>query len=274
MSAFRSMEKEGFRPPRKSLGQNFLHQKGVIDSIISAFDPLKSDTVVEIGPGRGALTFPLLEKVANLHVVEVDPVLADYWSDLAIHRPNLTVHHIDALDVDLTGMLGKKAGLRVIGNLPYNISSPILFHLLSQTGVIRDMLLMFQLEVAQRLVSPPGSRRYGRLSVMVQQRCEIETVLKVSPGSFVPAPKVDSAVVRLVPRSDPAVNASDETHFSNLVRAAFSMRRKTLRNSLRSLMDDTLIREAGVSAEVRAEQLTVQEFVALMRVYVDNMEKV
>ena len=238
---------------------------------MEAVKPAEGDIMLEIGPGRGALTIPLLEKVKLLHVVEIDPVLADYWKDIARGVSNLVVHHADVLEFDLERRVnpGMETRLRLIGNLPYNISSPILFHLLSQAAIIKDMHLMFQLEVAQRLVSRPGSKQYGRLSVMVQQRCSVERVLHVSPGSFMPPPKVDSAVVRLIPFDDPAVPVTNFQAFSDIVRSAFSMRRKTLRNALRGVLSDEQIREAGVDPTARAEQLGVQEFAALAEAYAD-----
>lgn len=266
------LHSEKFQRPRKSLGQNFLHQQGVIQSILEALNPGEDDIVLEIGPGRGALTIPLLEKVKLLHVVELDPVLADYWNGMARGLSNLVVHQADILKFDLESRVnpGSETRLRLIGNLPYNISSPILFHLLAQAAIIGDMHLMFQLEVAQRLVSRPGSKQYGRLSVMVQQRCFVEMILRVAPGSFSPPPKVDSAVVRLIPFDDPPVPVPDNQAFSDIVRSAFSMRRKTLRNALRDVLSDEQIREAGVDPTARAEQLSVQEFAALTEVYVDS----
>ena len=260
-------QERDFQNPRKSLGQNFLHQRGVISSIIDAIRPGPEDVVVEIGPGRGALTFPLLDRVRQLHVVEIDTALAAHWDSVADKRSNLIVHRADVLSFDIEGEIGTRCRVRVVGNLPYNISSPILFHLLRQAEHIIDMHLMFQLEVARRLVSEPGSKQYGRLSVMVQQRCDVSKILRVAPGAFVPVPKVDSAVVRLVPLQQPAVPATDEDDFALLVRAAFSQRRKTLRNSLGGILEEAAIRQAGVAADNRAEQLGVEDFVALTQAY-------
>lgn len=256
-----------FAPARKSLGQNFLHQSSVIDSILQAFSPGKNDVVVEIGPGRGALTLPMLDQVGRLHVVEKDNALAQYWEAESVKRSNLVVHHVDALEFDIASHLETGEKARVIGNLPYNISSPLLFNLLQQAETIIDMHLMFQAEVAQRLVAQPGTKQYGRLSVMVQQRCDVSIILRVAPGAFTPAPRVDSAVVRLNPRLEPAVKPGEESDFASLVRTAFSVRRKTLRNSLRGMLDESVIVDAGIRPQARAEELSVDDFVSLMRSY-------
>ena len=259
----------GFNSPRKSLGQNFLHQQNVVHAIINAVAPGEFDTVVEIGPGRGALTLPLLEKVKLLHVIELDRDLATYWMAESAARPNLVVHHASALDFSLSDLVGPggRAGLRIVGNLPYNISSPILFHLIAQSGLIRDMHLMFQREVVQRMTSSPGTREYGRLSVMVQQKCAVEKILRVAPGAFVPPPKVESAVVRLRPYDPPPVPVENSEAFSRVVKLAFSKRRKTLKNALLGLLDASQIRDAGIDPMVRAEQLDVADFAALTRAY-------
>jgi 16S rRNA (adenine1518-N6/adenine1519-N6)-dimethyltransferase len=260
----------GFNPPRKSLGQNFLHQKNVVRAIIDAVAPGELDTVVEIGPGRGALTLPLLEKVKLLHVIELDRDLAGYWIAQSAARPNLVVHHARALDFSLSDLVGPgdRASLRMVGNLPYNISSPILFHLIAQSGLIRDMHLMFQREVVQRMTALPGNRQYGRLSVMVQQSCAVEKIIRVAPGAFIPPPKVESAVVRLRPHDSPRVPVENLEAFSKVVKLAFSKRRKTLKNALLGLLDASQICVAGIDPMARAEQLSVADFAALSRTYV------
>jgi 16S rRNA (adenine1518-N6/adenine1519-N6)-dimethyltransferase len=247
-------------PARKSLGQHFLHERFVIDAIVAALALRPDDVVVEIGPGRGALTEVMAPKVAALHAVEIDRTLAGLLS--ADHRgiPNLVMHRQDALHFDYCGVA---PGVRVVGNLPYNISTPLLFRLLDHAACIEDMMLMLQKEVVDRMLAGPGSRVYGRLSVMVQQRCRGELVLKVPPGAFTPPPRVQSAVVRLVPQVPPPHPVDDPGHFAALVKKAFAQRRKTLRNALKGLVDARQMEECGISPENRAERVSVAQFTLL-----------
>lgn len=246
--------------PRKSLGQHFLHETEIVSRILNAFDPAPDDVVVEIGPGLGALTLPLAERIAVLHTVEID---ADLVARLRESVPEqVVIHHADAMAFDYGSVAGS-GPLRIIGNLPYNLSTPLLFRLLDQSACIRDMLLMLQREVVDRMRAAPGSRSYGRLSVMVQQRCRVQKVLSVSPGAFRPRPKVDSAVVRLEPLSRPAHPVSDGSRFSQMVRLAFAQRRKTLRNALKAVCDERCFAQAGIDPGLRAEQLSVADFVRL-----------
>ena len=188
-----------FKSPRKRFGQNFLHDHNVIDKIISAIQPQAEDVIVEIGPGRGALTLPLLNIVQQMHVVEIDRDLVDWWQTQ--QRENLQIHAADVLKFDFSSLAASQK-IRVIGNLPYNISTPLLFHLFNYIDDIRDMHFMLQKEVVERMVATPGGKEYGRLSVMVQFYCEVEKLFIVNPGSFFPAPKVDSAIVCLQPRAE------------------------------------------------------------------------
>jgi len=247
-------------PARKSLGQHFLHERGVIDAIVRALAPAPDDLVVEIGPGRGALTEVLAPQVAALHAVEIDRRLAGQLADAAPGLPSLVVHQGDALRFDYCGVGDR---IRIVGNLPYNISTPLLFRLLDHARCIDDMHLMLQKEVVDRMLAAPGSRTYGRLSVMIQHRCRGELIMKVAPGAFTPPPQVQSAVVRLVPGAAPPCPVADPAHFAAVVKRAFAQRRKTLRNALKGLVGVEDMARCGIDPDSRAEQLTVAEFAAL-----------
>lgn len=247
-------------PVRKSLGQHFLHERGVIEAIVRQFDPRADDIVVEIGPGRGALTEVLGPRVAALHAVEIDRALAGQLAAGARGIPNLSVHQHDALHFDYCGIAPR---IRVIGNLPYNISTPLLFRLIDHSACIEDMHLMLQREVVDRILAAPGSKTYGRLSVMVQQRCRGELLLPVATGAFTPPPRVQSAVVRLAPHSPPAYPVEDAAHFADLVKRAFGQRRKTLRNALKGCTGPADMERCGIAPGARAEQLSVAQFVEL-----------
>lgn len=251
-----------FLPARKGLGQNFLHDQRVIENIVAGLNPKIGDTVVEIGPGRGALTKLLLERECDLHLIEFDRDLALYWRDKAASVANLTLHEIDVLKFDFNDFLGISP-IRVIGNLPYNISSPVLFRLLQAKKRITDMVLMFQKEVVDRMVAQPGTKQFGRLSVMLQQACKCERILQVPAGAFSPPPKVKSAVVRMVPHEVSDFSLLDEEVFGLLVKQVFSMRRKTLRNSLKEWLDAEDYETLGIDSGNRPERLTVGQFVAL-----------
>jgi len=244
--------------PRKRFGQHFLADAGIVEAIVSAIDPKPRQAMVEIGPGLGALTQPLVERLGHLTVIELDRDLAER---LRLHK-QLTVIESDVLKVDfatLAQTLGASK-LRMVGNLPYNISTPILFHLLDCVEVIEDQHFMLQKEVVDRMVAQPATADYGRLSVMLQWRYAMETVLLVPPGSFQPPPRVDSAVVRMVPHENPA--ALDASLFSEIVRVAFSQRRKLLRHTLgRWLQEKACCGEFDVQR--RAEEVPVAEYVSL-----------
>jgi 16S rRNA (adenine1518-N6/adenine1519-N6)-dimethyltransferase len=245
--------------PRKRFGQNFLVDPNIVRRIIAAIAPRADDVMVEIGPGRGALTYALLEHVEHLHVVEIDRDLA---AALAQRGPSerLSVHLGDALEFDFAA-LGK--GLRVVGNLPYNISSPLLFRLLDYAPAIADIHVMLQREVVERMVARPGTADYGRLSVMLAYRFEIERLFRVPPGAFRPQPKVESAFARLRPRPAASPRAKNESLFARVVTLAFGQRRKTLRNALAPLADAERLRAAGIDPSARGETLAVGDFVAL-----------
>lgn len=247
---------------KKQFGQHFLHEKGVIAKIVQAIHPQPGDRLVEIGPGAGALTFPLLERHGALTVIEFDRDLVGPLAEAAHGRGELTIVHRDVLEVDFTA-LAAGSPIRLVGNLPYNISSPILFHALAHAAVVRDMHFMLQKEVVDRMGAEPGSKVYGRLSVMLQAYCRVTPLFNVAPGAFTPPPKVDSAVVRMVPRPAGEAGVRDARVFERVVREAFGQRRKTLRNALSASADAALIESAGVRPDARAEQVPVEGFVRL-----------
>lgn len=247
---------------RKRFGQNFLVDTQVIGSILAAIAPRRDDLIVEIGPGLGALTAPLIERLDRLHAVEIDrDIVARLRRRFAAEQ--LVLHEGDALSFDFGALAVGDQVLRVVGNLPYNISTPLLFHLAQFADRVYDMHFMLQKEVVERMVAEPGGADYGRLSVMLQYRFVIDRLLDVPPESFDPAPRVDSAVVRLIPRRPEDLTARDEQYFAALVAQAFSQRRKMLRNTLKGFIDDTVFTEAGIAPTVRAEDLSVADYIRL-----------
>ena len=254
-------------PAKKHLGQHFLHERGIIGKIVLAVDPQPGDRLVEIGPGQGAITFPLLDRHHALTVIEFDRDLIVPLTAAARAHGELTVIHRDVLEVDFTALAAEGDGqIRLVGNLPYNLSSPILFHALDHAAAIRDMHFMLQKEVVDRMAAAPGSKVYGRLSVMLQAYCAVTALFKVPPGAFRPPPKVDSAVVRLVPRPSEQIGIVDARRFAQVVRAAFGQRRKTLRNALQGVADSAQIEAAQLRPDARAEQIDVPGFVRLANV--------
>ena len=266
--------------PRKRFGQHFLTDAGVIDAIVAVIAPQPDDLMAEIGPGLGALTRPLLQnsqKLRHLHAVEIDrDVIARLRKWFPAER--LTIHQGDALAFDFGSLalandsaetLGGSHSsstdrlLRVIGNLPYNISTPLLFHLATFADRIIDCHFMLQKEVVERMVAAPGNKEYGRLSVALQYRFCMESVLDVPPDAFEPPPKVDSAVVRMIPKPHSERTARDETLFAELVTQAFSQRRKTLRNTLKGRVSDAQFAAVGIDPGARAEDIDVLRYVAL-----------
>lgn len=248
------------RRARKRFGQHFLHDPGVLARIVAAIDPKPGERVVEIGPGRGALTLPLLERCRRLDVIEIDRDLVPLLRERAAGAGELVVHEADALEFDLAALCGSGPKLRVCGNLPYNISTPLLFHLLESRTSIADMHFMLQKEVVDRIVAAPGGKAYGRLTVMLAAACESTALMRVGRGAFQPPPAVDSAFVRLVPRAGAPFPMPDPERFARVVAAAFSMRRKTLRNSLRGLVDAAQFASADVDPGRRPETLAPAEF--------------
>ena len=248
---------------RKRFGQNFLIDQQVIADIVNAVAPKRGDCVVEIGPGLGALTEPLMKRVDHLHVVEIDrDIVARLKKQYSPEK--LTIHEGDALNFDF-GILAATAGgsLHIVGNLPYNISTPLLFHLAGFADRVFDMHFMLQKEVVERMVAKPGTSDFGRLSVMLQYRFVMDWLLDVPPESFEPAPKVDSAVVRLIPRPAVELTVKNEGKFAALVSVAFAQRRKMLRNNLKDILGDTGFEQLGIAPTARAEQLSLEDYIRI-----------
>jgi 16S rRNA (adenine1518-N6/adenine1519-N6)-dimethyltransferase len=254
--------------PKKSFGQHFLHERRYIERIVAAISPRPDDFLVEIGPGEGALTFPLLTVARKLTAIELDTDLIPRLHQQAAGIGELSIVHADVLKVDFTAM-AERAGvprLRIAGNLPYYISSPILFHCVDHAAAIADMHFMLQKEVVDRMAAEPGSKVYGRLSVMLQLACRVVPLFDVPPGAFRPPPKVDSSVVRLVPIPPEERHDANPARLHSIVKAAFAQRRKTLSNALRQLMDADAIRQADVDPKARAETLAPDDFVRLAKI--------
>ena len=257
--------------PKKSFGQHFLHDRRYIERIVSAVAPRAEDFVVEIGPGEGALTLPLLAAAGKLTAIELDTDLIPGLQARAAAAGELHIIHADVLKVNFTALAHSHGveRLRITGNLPYYISSPILFHCVEHSAAIQDMHFMLQKEVVERMAADPGSKVYGRLSVMLQLACRVEPLFTVPPEAFRPPPKVDSAVVRLLPLSPEERHGGNPDHVYTVVKAAFAQRRKTLSNALKQLMDSDAIRRADVDPKARAETLAPTDFVRLAKIYGD-----
>ncbi len=247
---------------RKRFGQHFLHDPRVLARIVDAIDPKPADRLIEIGPGQGALTAALLARVPALTAVEIDRDLAG-GLEQRFGPQKLSLHVGDALDVDFAALRKTGAKLRIVGNLPYNISTPLMFRLLSYRDDIQDMHFMLQKEVVDRMAARPGSKVYGRLTVMLAPWACVTPLFVVGPGAFRPAPKVDSAVVRVTPYEQRPFAVDDERRFDAVVRAAFSQRRKTLRNALKGIVDAQSIEEAGIDPATRPERLSPGQFALL-----------
>ncbi|HEY5642378.1 MAG TPA: 16S rRNA (adenine(1518)-N(6)/adenine(1519)-N(6))-dimethyltransferase RsmA [Woeseiaceae bacterium] len=245
---------------RKRFGQHFLTDPGVIDAIIDAIHPTVDDTIVEIGPGQGAITATLARTAGHLHAIELDRDLAARLRADYSGAGNVTIHEADALAFDFS-RLGR--GLRIVGNLPYNISTPLLFHLLAFRDSITDMHFMLQKEVVERIVAAPGSKAYGRLGIMLGCHLHAESLFDVGPESFDPPPEVTSAVVRLDPLPPGTHEIRDERALSTLVATAFNQRRKTLRNALKKLVTDADIVAAGIDPGLRPEQVDIAAYIRL-----------
>lgn len=247
---------------RKRFGQNFLVDNAIIDRIITTIRPSSTDNLVEIGPGQGALTAPLLAATGRLKAVELDRDLVALLEGKFASQHSLSLYQGDALAFDFSTLVAD-GPLRIVGNLPYNISTPLIFHLLDYIHQIKDMHFMLQKEVVERMAAPPGSKTYGRLSVIVQYYCQVFDLFTVPPSSFFPAPKVESAIVRLVPRLNHSITAVDMTLFRTLVRVAFQQRRKTLRNALKQLPGTWNADSVSIDLSRRPETLSVDEFANL-----------
>jgi len=257
--------------PRKRFGQNFLHDSNIIYNILSSLQIKPDQHWVEIGPGQGALTGPLLNEGIYLDVIELDRDLVALLKEKFKQQPRLHIHSGDALRFDFSKLAEDGEKLRVIGNLPYNISTPLMFHLLNNACCIEDMHFMLQKEVVDRICAKPGSKKYGRLSIMMQYHCATELLFDVPPESFDPAPKVMSAIVRLVPHQQPPVEVHDVARLNRVVTEAFSQRRKTLRNSLKKLIAEEDIAALNIDPALRAETISLNDFARLSNLLKDNL---
>ena len=265
---------------RKRFGQNFLHDPNVIEHIISSIAAKSDQHLVEIGPGKGALTEHLITHAGKLDVIELDRDLVPILEDQFSGHEHFSIHNIDALKFDFSSLLENSSEkLRLVGNLPYNISTPLIFHLLENASIIEDMHFMLQKEVVERMTAAPGSKTYGRLSILVQYLCRAELLFIVPPGAFDPAPKVESAIVQLTPKNQLASSNDMKVQLNGtpadlafIAREAFSQRRKTLRNNLKKILRNEQITQCGIDSGRRAETLSIDEFVALTNQYVLNLE--
>ncbi|MGA9851371.1 MAG: 16S rRNA (adenine(1518)-N(6)/adenine(1519)-N(6))-dimethyltransferase RsmA [Gammaproteobacteria bacterium] len=248
---------------RKRFGQHFLHDRNIINKILLAISPKPTDFIVEIGPGLGAITLPLLERCGMLTAVELDRDVIPHLRESAAGKGTLHIIQADALKTDFYDLAPSGQKIRLVGNLPYNISTPLLFHLLDQSDSIQDMHFMLQKEVVRRMAAKPGGREYGRLTVMLAARCRVEPLFSIGSGAFRPPPKVESAFVRLIPHAALLFPLTDPARFAQFVSQAFSHRRKTLRNALQGLADEAAIRIAGLDPAARPETLSASDYARL-----------
>jgi len=255
------MSKQQSHKARKRFGQNFLHDHGIIRRIVACIGPRKGQRIVEIGPGKGALTEGIISVTERMDVVELDRDLIPILKVNLFKFPDLTVHEADAMKFDFSSLKTDGQNIRVVGNLPYNISTPLIFHLLSHADVIEDMHFMLQKEVVDRLAARPGDSLYGRLSVMAQYYCAVESLFVVGPESFDPAPKVDSAIVRMTPYKTLPYPVNDIKKLEDTVRIGFQQRRKTLRNNYKGVLDNDDFTALDIDPGLRPERLDVEDFV-------------
>lgn len=251
---------------RKRFGQNFLHDPGIINQIIRSINPVEKNHLVEIGPGQGALTADLLASGCRLNAIELDRDLIPILEGKFSHIKHFHLQQADALEFDYSSLQQRDEKLRIVGNLPYNISTPLIFHLLSYHQLISDMHFMLQLEVVNRLAASPGSKTYGRLSVMAQYYCQIDALFEVPPEAFDPRPKVQSAIIRLAPYDQRPYQADNIKTLDIILRTAFNQRRKTLRNNLKSLLTEKEIESLDIDPTARAETLSLPEFIKLSNI--------
>ncbi|CCQ09454.1 SSU rRNA (adenine(1518)-N(6)/adenine(1519)-N(6))-dimethyltransferase [Pseudoalteromonas luteoviolacea B = ATCC 29581] len=255
---------------RKRFGQNFLNDDMIIDKIVTAIDPKPEDNLVEIGPGLGAITEPVTDLSGHLTVVELDKDLAERLTQHPFLGPKLTVHQGDAMKFDFSSLIKENGKLKIFGNLPYNVSTPLLFHLFEFVDQVEHMHFMLQKEVVNRMVASPGSKAFGRLSVMTQYYCHAIPVIEVPPTCFKPAPKVDSAVVRLIPKAPEARTAKSTKMLNTVCLEAFNQRRKTLRNSLSNLLSEAELSQLGIDATLRAENISLNQFIEISNYLYDR----
>ena len=259
---------------RKRFGQNFLNDEYIINSIVDLINPSNEDVLIEIGPGLGALTRPTLDKVSHLNVIELDKDLVTRLKDDKKLSHKLSIFEADALTFDFSQFYKKNKKIRVFGNLPYNISTPLIFHLLTFHSLFLDMHFMLQKEVVNRMCAQPNSKAYGRLSVMTQYFCSVTPVLEVPPSSFTPQPKVDSAIVRLLPFDKIAQPTKSIKLLEKVTKIAFSQRRKTIRNSLKSLFEPDELISYGFDLKLRPENLTVEHYIYLSNKLFEKSQKI
>ncbi len=248
---------------KKRFGQNFLHNDAIISKIVDAINPEPDENLVEIGPGLGALTEPVVDRAGKLSVIELDRDLAHRLRHHPFLAPHLTIYETDALKFDFAQLTSAGKPLRIFGNLPYNISTPLIFHLLSFHNVIADMHFMLQKEVVERMAATPNSKAYGRLSIMTQYQCQVIPVMEIGPEAFKPAPKVDSAIVRLIPHQQIAEPAQSVAMLNTVCLTAFNQRRKAIRNSLKKLISIEQLQALDIDAGIRPENLTPTEYIRI-----------
>ena len=259
---------------KKRFGQNFLHNDAVISDIIDAINPEPGENLIEIGPGLGALTEPVVERAEKLSVVELDRDLAHRLRHHPFLAPHLTIYETDALNFDFSQLVtdedGTQRPLRIFGNLPYNISTPLIFHLLTFKDKVKDMHFMLQKEVVERMAASPNCKAYGRLSIMTQYQCQVVPVMEIGPEAFKPAPKVDSAIVRLIPHKTIENPVKDINALNTICLAAFNQRRKTIRNGFKKLINVEQLASLSIDANLRPENLTIDDYIKLANFIVDN----
>ena len=253
---------------RKRFGQNFLTDQNVIEQVVAAINPIPSDHILEIGPGRGEITGLLQRSGCRLELVEID---RDLVKLLEVKYPDVTIYAEDILKFDFSNLTSASSSpIRIVGNLPYNISTPLLFRLFQHHELFEDLIFMLQLEVVDRIIAEPSNKNYGRLSIMSQYYCEAEKLLDVPPGAFTPSPKVNSALVRLRPRKEPIIKAKDIGLLQQLLITAFSKRRKTIRNALRSYLGEEDLEYLNIDIRLRPENLTPEDYVRCANYVTDN----
>ena len=248
---------------KKRFGQNFLHNDAVISRIVDAINPETGENLIEIGPGLGALTEPVVERAGDISVVELDRDLAHRLRHHPFLAKHLTIHEIDALKFDFASLATEDKPMRIFGNLPYNISTPLIFHLFEHADIISEMHFMLQKEVVDRMTASPGNKQYGRLTVMTQYFCQAVALFDVPPHAFQPAPKVMSSIVRLIPYKTKPIKTKDVAHLSHVVTTAFNFRRKTVRNALKAFANEDQLIELGIKPDLRPESLSLAQFVAV-----------
>jgi 16S rRNA (adenine1518-N6/adenine1519-N6)-dimethyltransferase len=259
---------------KKRFGQNFLNNDSVISSIVDVINPSVGENLVEIGPGLGALTEPVVERAEKLTVVELDRDLAKRLRHHPFLAPHLTIHETDALQFDFTQLISDDRPLRIFGNLPYNISTPLIFHLLTFRDKVKDMHFMLQKEVVERMAAGPNCKAYGRLTIMTQYQCEVIPVMEIGPEAFTPAPKVDSAIVRLVPHKTIKNPVKDINVLNTVCLTAFNQRRKTIRNSFKKLLSVETLESLGIDPTLRPENIPVAEYIMIANYICDNPKSV